>query len=282
MHDTPKTTPDERPAHACLLCPPPKNRAWWPADPGYRTCSDCYDKIREQLREIGVRYLALDASPGASGEPSGRGAPGFGSRPAASPHVITMTDWRSKSCEVAFDGVQYVWDPNADTVLEPGQYGPPGGAYVERREVWFGRDGRGHTEQENPPRSIPLALSGIAAMIAEERGMNSPTTRQVPDLVRWIDAQMDWITRNDIVGDIRDELRSLAMQLRPVTGEPGRRHIGTCPRVIDEGEHTRECGTRLYAPVSGDTIRCGNAEVCEGEWPRDEWLRLGSLLKDAS
>lgn len=267
-----------RPTVACVLCPPPRTQAWRLADRGYRTCTTCYDKLREDLHDISKRYALLDATPGASGEAGSRGAPGFGSRPSASPHVIVMTDWRSKSCEVAVDGIQYVWDPLADDTLEPGQYGPPGGAYVGKREVWYGRDGRGHTEQENPARSVPATLAALAALIAEEREVTPPAARMPGELVRWLDTHMDWITRQELVTDFRDDLRALVKQLMPVTGDPSPRHIGLCPNVIDEGEHSRECGARLYAPLRGDCIACSQ---CNREWPRAEWLRLGALLQEA-
>lgn len=271
MHDT-----LERPSNACLVCPPPRQVGHWrPADKGYRTCSLCYDQLRETLHEIADRYDRLDATPGASGDHGGRGAPGFGSRPPASPHIIVMTDWRSKSCEVSSDGVQYVWDPLADTTLEAGQHGPPAGAYVEKREVWYGADGRGHSEQDNPPRSIPGALAGLAGLIAEERASDGTQSRNVHTLVRWIDHQMDWLTRQELVSDVHRELHELVAQLRAVTGDP-RSRIGTCPNTIDEGEHSRECGAKLYAPTRGDTITCA---ACGRRWPRPEWEDLGRLLQ---
>lgn len=269
MHDT-----LDRPTSACVLCPPPKTQAWRLADPGYRTCTTCYDRLRSDLKDIDTRYSMLDASPGASGDGT-RGAPGFGSRPAASPHIIVMTDWRSKSCEVAVDGLQYVWDPLADDTLEPGQYGPPGGAYTQKREVWYGRDGRGHSEQENPARSVPATLASLADLVAEERELAQANTQTVSDLVRWLDNQLDWITRQDLVTDFRDDLRVLVRQLMPVTGDPNQRSIGACPNVIDEGAVTRECRTRLYANPKGSDVSC---TACGRRWEGDELLRLGDLL----
>lgn len=272
MHDT-----TQRPNSACATClPPSKIGHWRVADAGYRTCADCYDKLRSDLQEIANRYQLLDATPGASGEAGGRGAPGFGSRPAASPHVIVMTDWRSKSCEVAIDGVQYIWDPLADDTLEPGQYGPPGGAYAGKREVWFGRDGRGHSEQERPPLSVPGTLAGLVSLVAEERDITPPATRVVHEMTRWLDGHMDWITRQDLVVDFRELLRTLVSQLKPATGEPGRKHIGTCPNTLDEGETTRACQAKLYAPTRGDTISCTS---CGREWHRPDWEKLGKLLQ---
>lgn len=247
MPDT-TNTPDldnPRPAHACALCPPPKNNAWWPADPGYRTCSDCYDRLRDQLREVERRWRLLDPRPGGQGETGGRGAPGFGSRPPASDHIIAMRDRRSSTVA----------------------------------HVWVGRDGRVHQEPERPPLSVHSVLDTLAWDVAEHRDQDGPQPSwDVHQLVRYLDANLDWTTRRDSVVDLSDGLRSLLAQLRPVTGEPGRRHIGLCPNTITEAETTRECGARLYAPLKSDSIEC---TACHRVWPRTEWLRLGDLL-DAS
>lgn len=274
------TNSNERPDRACLLCPPPREVGRWRlAHDGYKTCDGCYDRLTSILRDISRRYLQLDPRPGASGEYGGRGAPGFGSRPPVALHVLAMTDLRSKSHPIAMDKVEYVFDPLADSTLEPGQFGPPAGAYVERREVWLGKDGRAHAEQENPVRSVPFTLAALAELVAEERGITPLATRDVHELCRWLDKQLDWLTRQELVVDVWDDLRALDRQMKPLTGEPGRRHVGKCPVVLDQGEHTRECGTKLYAPLRGDTIEC---QGCGETWPREQWLKLGTLLLDAS
>lgn len=236
-----------RPSGACLLHrPPTATGAWVPADPGYRTCSGCLDRLRDTLREIATRYAKLDPTPGANSEHGGRGAPGFGSRSPASEHVIVMTDRRSS--------------PVART--------------------WLGRDGRLHREPERPPLSVYAVLDTIAWSVAEARGIDGPHERaDVPGLARWIDQQLDWLTRNETVAEVDAELRGLLAQLKPATGEPGRRHIGCCPNVLEEDDDTRVCGTRLYAPLKGDTIQCRS---CPASWPRSEWLRLGDQLGEAS
>jgi hypothetical protein len=244
VHDTPTTTDDQRPSRACLLCPTPREGSPWRlADDGYRTCSGCLDRLREALKDIAKRYAQLDPTPGASGEHGTRGAPGFGSRSPASEHILCMTDRRSSA--------------------------------VAR--TWLGADGRLHYEAERPPLSVHNVLDTAAWAIAEERGIDGPdVTATVDELARWLDAQLDWATRNTIVVDLWADLRALQAQLKPATGEPGRRHIGLCPVVIDEGDHTRECGARLYAPLKGDEIQC---RACGEVWPREKWLRLGDLLE---
>lgn len=295
----------ERPSSACVICPPPpEGRAWRLAPDGYRTCTACLDRLRETLKDVVARFLQLSASPGAAGD-AGRGSPGYGSRPPASPHVIAFRDRRSKSCEVSWDRRVYVWDPLADTVLEPGQFGPPGGAYTQRLDVWYGRDGRPHTEQERPPRAPEQVLESLADMVAEDReirpprrgrpcplawwphthlewrdGRPYPPSRPDPWITvlgRWLDNQLDYITRQEWAADVATEFRELDAQLRPVTGEPGGRRVGECPNTIDEGETTRLCKTPLYAPFRGDTIACSNP-ACGRKWKRPDWEKLGQLL----
>jgi hypothetical protein len=235
-----------RPANACLICPPPRKVGYWRmADPAYRTCSGCYDRLRDLLKEIPQRYLLLDPRPGSNTEHGTRGAPGFGSRAPASEHIIAMRDRRSSA--------------------------------VAR--TWLGHDGRLHQEHERPPLSVHNVLDLIAWDIAEARTLDGPNAAlDVHDLCRWIDNHTDWITRQPAVEDIHHMLRDLLAQLRPVTGDPSPRHIGLCPNTVDDGDTTRECAARLYAPLRGDSIRCN---TCSREWPRSEWLRLGDLL-DAS
>lgn len=233
----------DRPQDACILHRPPlDNRSWVRADPGYRTCSGCLDRLRQHLREVADRYARLDPSPGASGD-HGRGAPGFGSRSPASDHIIAMTDPRSS----------------------------------RTAKAWVGGDGRVHCEAEHPPLSVHGELNTLAWVIADERGIAGPDDRaDVPALVRWIDAQLDWATRCELCSHIAEVVRGLLAQLRPVTGAPKPRYIGSCPTALDDDT---VCGTRLYAPLRGDTISCRG---CGRRWSRPEWLHLGQVLQEAS
>ncbi len=273
----PEHDDDPRPSWACALHKPPAEaQKWYRADDGYVTCSGCLDKLRRLLRDIGDGYRRLDATPGSNGEAGTRGAPGFRSTPAANLSVVVMRDRRSLPYETTMDLVQYVWDPLADLTLEPGQHGPPAGAYVERREVWVGADGRTHTEQSRAVLSVPGALSGICHGIADMRDQQHPRG-DVDDLLRWLDGQLDWLTRQDWVTEPAAELHRLDAQIRGV--HDPRRRIGTCPNTVDEGPGTRECGSALYAPIRTDVIHC---TACGRSWPRSEWLRLGALLQQAS
>lgn len=239
-----------RSADSCLLCPPPRDeRPWRRADAGYRTCSGCLDRVRERLTEVGARYTVLDPRPGAQGDDGGPRPPGFGSRSPASDHVVAVMDWRSS----------------------------------RTARTWRGADGRIHRESGRPPLSVLAELFTLAEHVADARGLTGPVRLTVAEIVRWLDGQLDWVTRQNGVVAFDRVLRELVSQLRPLTGEPRPKRVGECPNVLQidgaEGEHTRECATPLYAPLKGDEIRCW---ACGYRWPREEWLRLGKILQVAS
>jgi len=229
-----------RPDGSCLLCPPPLGiRRWRRADPGYRTCWDCCDRLREDLKSVSARYQKLSPMPVGGVQVGSRGVPGFGSRPPGSVHIMAMRDSRSS--------------PDA--------------------HVWMGADRRVHSEDERPPLSVWSVLMIEAVDVAERREFTTPDAdTDVADLVRWLDNQLDWLTRQDSVVEFASVVRQLLAQLKPVTGD-ARRLIGHCPTPLDEG---RVCGVRLYAPADGDTVRC---RACDTSWDGDYWLRLGAMLK---
>lgn len=274
----------DRPDRACLLCPPPRKIGHWrPADPGYKTCGDCLDRIRRALTDVRDQWATLNPTPTRAADPDSRGAPGFGSRSPASDHIITMRDPRSKSCETGVDATVYEhwtrdvhngWKPEP---LPPGFIGPPPlGGYATKRDAWFGGDGRPHSEQERPPLSIPATIAGLCFLVAEDRDMQPPTG-PVDHLCRWLDAQLDHVTRQEWVVDVHEPIRELQGQLRAVHDR--RRLIGACSVLVGDDGDLHECGGKLYAPteLSWDvTIRCRS---CGAEWARDEWLRLADILE---
>lgn len=238
----------KRPDGACLTHRPPKpGQSWRRADSSYRTCSACYDRLHKWLSPIGVDdegrsdnipvlYAALDATPGGNGH--GRRAPGFGSRSPGSDHVISIRDRRSKSYEVARDGVEYVWDPDVDNGIP---WSP--GAYVEKRDVWFGSDGKAYREETSPARSIPHVLGSWVQLVSEEREVK-PGTGDVADLCVWLDRNLDWITRQDWVDEFHTDLQDLRGRLRTATGNGGQSPVGYCIELLDTGE----CRAPIYMP----------------------------------
>jgi len=203
--------PLARPSGACVTCPPPRGRAWTRADDRFATCTSCYDRLRTSLAEIAERYLRLDPRPGAQYESGSRGAPGFGSRPPASVHVICLKDPRSS----------------------------------QDSRVWLGKDGRVHREEEHPPLSVHGVLSTLCWEIAEHRGVSGPGDRDdVYALLKFIDRSTDHVTRHaELAVEVDTQLRDLVSALRPLTGDR-RRRIGKCPRPAPESEQPCRCGRR--------------------------------------
>lgn len=263
-----------RPDWVCLLHQDPsEGHSWRQADEGYRTCEDCLIKVRAVITDIRRLYGKLDATPGAMQEAGSRGAPGFGSKPGASLHIVSMRDGRSKSYEIGHDTITYEnWKYDHEGWVEKplplGVEGPLAiGSYTTKREGWKARDGKVHSEQARPPRSVPKTLASMGQMIAEEWG-HEPPTGTVDQLCHWLDVAMDFVTKMDWCADVDEELRALRAQLRPVGGEGRKNKILACPNVVDEDDHTRVCGANLYEPNRQGVIKC---HACKREWSRDKW-----------
>jgi len=265
---------NERPDWACQLHQEPSEGHFWKqADEGWRTCEACLVKVRDVIKDIRRLYSKLDVTPGAMQETGSRGAPGFGSKPGASLHVVSMRDKRSVSYEVGVDTVAYEnwrYDPDGWVIKELplGVQGPEArGVYTTKREGWKARDGKVHSEQARPPRSVPKVLESLAQMIAEAWGREFPTGT-VDQLCHWLDVSMDYVTKQGWCADVDEELRQLRAQLRPVSGEGRKNKILECPNIVDEDDHTRVCGANLYEPNRNGVIKC---HACKREWSRDKW-----------
>ncbi len=151
-------------------------------------------------------YDRLDPQPGVVEHQ--RRSPGFGSRSPANDHVIAMTDRRSAEFE---DG-----DPlSAPVVL---------GEWV--RLVWEQR-------YEVTALDQPDYLKRLAAL-----------PRTVEAMCLWLDRQLDWVSRQEVVADMQDEMRELHRQLRSATGNGGQPPVGWCIAIVDGAE----CGEPIFMP----------------------------------
>lgn len=231
----------------CLTHRSPRpDQTWRLADPGYRVCSSCFDRMRgwlaggeepvfegsEVTRPVSIPglYALLDATPGKGGE--GRRGPGFGSRSPASDHVIVMTDRRSKSCEVARDATVYHRGRDEN--------GAETDDYESRVDVWFGSDGKAYAESEHPVRSVPFVLGSWAQLVTEERGLAGRVPVDVAGLAEFLDRHLDWIARRDDVDAFHEDLRALRAQL---SGD-GQPPLGHCIELLEGGE----CGAPIFMP----------------------------------
>lgn len=228
----------DRPENACLTHKPPREgQSWRIADKGYRTCGSCYDRIHSWLSP-----LTMDVA----------------DRPDSIPGLYALLDPQPGHGDAGRRGPGFSSrSPASDHVISM-------------------RDHRSTRLLPEDPHSIPGVLRAWCVMLADERDLALPSLN-VGTMAGFLDAHLDWITRQDWVDDLHAELRELHSQLKTAGGEP-RHVVGACPNTIDEGEHTRYCGARLYAPLYGDAITCW---ACNRTWARREWLRLGDLL-DAS
>ena len=173
-----------RPDSACLTHrPPTEGRAWRQADPGYRTCSSCHQRIHQWLSPITIDedgrpdsisglYALLNPRPGATGD-NGRRAPGFGPRSPANDHLIAMKDPRSVKRDLG------------------------------------------------DPHSVPGVLAAWCDALIDERSL-IPPTRTVPAMAKFLDNHLDYLTRQEWVEDLFTELRELHSQLRAI-GQQRRR-----------------------------------------------------------
>lgn len=208
----------ERPTGACVIHVPPKpGYAWRRADDNYLTCSPCYDLLHRWLSTIGMDsegrpdniaalYARLDPRPGNGGH--GRRAPGFGPRSPANDHVIAMGDPRTVQIEDL--------DPcSAKAIL--------------RQWVLWVWDERYDDEALNR---------------ADYRARRHELPTDVPGAAAWLDQQLDWLTRRDIITEFHSELRELRRQLRSATGRGGQRPVGHCIEILANGE----CKTPIFMP----------------------------------
>jgi hypothetical protein len=208
----------ERPSGACLTHLPPKRGTFWrSADPGYKTCTACYDQLHKWLSPIGVDddgrpdnipflYLALDSRPGVTGP--GRRSPGFGSRSPANDHIIAMSDPRTVQVE---------------------DHDPCSAEALLRQWVLLVWDERYDDE----------ALNRV-----DYRQRRAALPSRVDSAAMWLDRQLGWLTQQDIVTDFYSELKELRRQLRSAGRDGGQPPVGHCIEILEDGE----CRAEIYMP----------------------------------
>jgi len=220
----------------CQLCR-------FPARTGGTLCWRHHDEVAHMLdpynhgnrdvdiaASIPVLFSMLDPTPGGGGN-TDRRPPGFASAPAANLHKLVMLDDRS------------VNDP----------------------QTWYGAGPNGkpdttrpYTEEEEPPRAIAKAVTGLVNSLVEHLELEGPQLRNgehfhdrtVPGLCAWMYDHIELITSHPDADDIYDDLRELSDQLRPAVGDRKMGPAGWCIELLTHqasGEY-QECGCPLYLP----------------------------------
>lgn len=221
----------------CLTHRPPwPGRPHTPADPGYRTCTPCSTRIHGWL----------------------------------SPLTVTEEGWPDN-----IPGLYQLLDPRPG-VVGAGRRVP---GYASRSpandHVIAMRDPRSVRDPRQPlsvtPHSVPGTLTSWCQELADARGTAAPREWAVPVLAAYLDAHLDWLTRQDWIPDLATELRELHTQL--YQGRRSWRRIGRCrcPGLTDTGT----CGAALFASLDAGVVRCW---ACGAQWERDRWLHLGNVL----
>lgn len=245
------------PDDACLTHHPPSaSQPWQRASPGYRTCGPCCDRMHEWLSRasrdedgwpdgIPGLYAMLDPRPRRTLTSRDIRRPQRWGRSPAVDHIVAMRDARTAARI-------YPHDPcAAPAILQ---------SWV--RYVWEERFDAAALEQ-------PDYLQRVRELLASATNVNTAAA--------WLDRQLDWLTRQEVITEFHEELRELRSALRNVGSR--RVKIGHCPNTIDEGQRTRECGAALFVPLYSDVITCW-APDCRRRWTRDQWLALGDLMDD--
>lgn len=193
------------PADRCLTHRAPRPGQFWRlADKGFRTCSACYDRLHKWLSPI-----AIDDD----------------GRPDSIPGLYAILDARPG-------------------ITEQGRRGP-GFATRSPASDWViaMRDHRSTRLVSGDPHSVPGVLAAWCGLVAEVRDV-IPPARSVQSLARFLDAHLDWVSRQDWVDELHGELRELHTQLRMATGGGGQPPVGRCIEPVEGGE----CGAPIYMP----------------------------------
>lgn len=202
-------------------------------------CAQCVTNLRHTLRGIEVYAHILTIMTQPTQGHGERRPTGFGSRPPTGLDRVVALDYRSRT------------------------------------------GGDGPDDEERPTRSVLGTLHQLAREIRQQQYYDGVTDhvaiQRQPTItteVGYLLGAMEWCARLHWVDELAEDLRDLHGQVRRLAGDQPPRAIGRCTTLLDGGA---ECGTPLFMPTRGDTIRCHG---CGREWPRPEWERLAKLLSD--
>lgn len=116
-----------------------------------------------------------------------------------------------------------------------------------------------------------------ARLIREERQLAAGDDPTVVTEIGFLRRHLPWVCEQPWVDEFEREIRLLHRSLRQATGETGPKPIGACPaESIHDGE-VRTCGAMLYAPITGDVVRCRH---CRAQWTREQWQLLGKVIRE--
>lgn len=170
-------------------------------DAGHRhACTNCVTTMRDWLRDLEdyAAILAASAAPSPTGPRTGSIGAAFGSRPPINTDIASFLDYRSG-----------------------------GGA-----AVWRLRDPRDMDDE--PIRSLPGSIHGIAAWLRDEHDQEHPARWTLISELRYLRGQIDACAVESWVDELHDDLRELHHQARQFAHDVPRA-LGHCLTATCEG-----------------------------------------------
>lgn len=153
-----------------------------------------------------------------------------------------------------------------------------------RLDVLALTDVRTARDHDTRSLSIPAVLGEWADTVREARALAIPTVTRVQRrggrLVRTatrgpynpavdratLTAHLEWVARQDWIGDLWDDVRAVWAALKAATGQRSGRPVRACPRPADGGQR---CGGPVYAQKGAAwCAQCGHG------WTGFELVRL--------
>jgi len=201
---------------------------------GHRyACHNCTEQMRRWLRELEdyAVIIAITAGPLRDQTIGSIGA-AFGTRVPARDDAMVILDYRSG----AGAGVRRLRDP---------------------RDM-----------EDEPVRSLPGSVHGIACWLREERDETEPRQWTIASELRYLRATVEWCSIHQWVTELFDDLKELHTQARTVAYDRPPRPLGHCLEVTCDGSvywlAAKGAGARCSScgrPYDGlDLVRLGVAE----------------------
>ncbi|CAM3457055.1 hypothetical protein [Stackebrandtia soli] len=149
---------------------------------------------------------------------------------------------------------------------------------VVARQAHYGDGTGGRPSAEEPLPYSPSAsevgdvirntLTTWARDILEERGIDPPTDT-VPEIARFLAAQVPWLRHREYAAEVFDELHDAARQLRRALDAPPELvYVGPCGALADEGQ----CERDLRAVRGAPWVKCPDCGTSYATDERRAWL----------
>lgn len=205
-------------------------------DAGHRhACAHCVTTMRGWLVDLEdyADVLAASLAPTPTGPRTGSIGSSFGSRPPINTDIATFLDYRSGA----------------------------GAA------VWRLRDPRDMDDQ--PIRSLPGTIHGIAAWLRDENDQTQPTTWDLASELRYLRGQIDACAIESWINEVYDDLRELHHQARGFAHDAPR-PLGHCLTI--------DCDGMVYPATIKDSAGKhdgGRCSACSRSYTGPDLVRLG-------